>query len=398
MALTSGTTSFNPSLGELALDAFARVQIRPTSLTADHWFQCRLSALMLQSELSNVGMPLLWKVSEVLIPLQPGVSSYTLPQSVIAPLDAFIRQYQLGTAQNFAPVITADAGDMLATVTQVAHGFGAGSMVFFATPIAASGQVIQGTYLVGGIIDFDNYQITVPTPMDGTDSVALPVFSTTAGSSTVQIVLANHGLSVGQSFYCNVPVTVGGRTLSGQMIVVGVTDQNTFTVSIGGNASATGSATMNSGLAQVKPSAPGVNPNDFILYPISRTDYVSQPDKNTPFRPSTFWVNRQITPVLNFWGAPDNNGPYAMHLFVMSQPDDPVIQGGVGADIPFRWIATYGAGLAALISRKYPPNPQTGVSVKDIQQDYKELLDAALREDIERTGFYISPGLSAYYR
>jgi hypothetical protein len=109
-------------------------------------------------------------------------------------------------------------------------------------------------------------------------------------------------------------------------------------------------------------------------------------------------VNRQITPVLNFWGAPDNNGPYVMHLFVMSQPDDPAIMNGVAADIPFRWIATYGAGLAKNLARKYPPAPSSGVSTKDLVDEFAGLLDAALREDIERVPFFLAGGMQAYYR
>lgn len=352
------------------------------------------------SEWSNVGMPLLFKIAKIDIPLQPGVVDYAMPSNVIAPLDAYIRQYQLGTAQNFAAVFTAIAGDTLVTVTQAAHGFGAGSMVFFGTAIAASGQVIQGTYLVTDVVDFDNYQIAVPTPMDGTNSVALPVFSTTAGSSTAQIVLANHGLSVGQSFYCNVPVTVGGLTISGQLIVTGVTDQNTFTFGLGQGASSTASATMNSGLAQAQPSAPGVDPIDFILYPISRTEYASQPDKgpNNQFRPTTFWFQRLRNPVISFWNPPDAATAYTFSLWAMIQPEDAVIEGGTGVDVPYRYLEAYASGLAAKLARKYPPPPTSGVTVKDLRDEAAAALLAALGEDIERVPLFLAGGMQAYYR
>lgn len=397
---TSGTTAFNPTLGELVLDAFARLQIRPTSLTADHWQQARLSIGLLQSELSNIGMPLLFKIDEILIPLSPGVTRYAAPANIVAPLDAFIRTYQPTTGQSFTPVITGTAGERIATVTQPLHGLGAGALAFFNTAIAASGQVIQGLYLVQTVVDPNNYQIEVATPMDGTNTVALPVFTSVAGQSTLNILLANHGLATGDSFYCNVPVTVGGLTVSGQLIVTGVTDQNNFTVSIGQGASASGSATMNGGLAEVATQAPGVDPIDFILYPIGRTDFVSQPDKgpNLQYRPTTFWFNRQINPTINFWNAPDDAGPYVFHLFSMVQQSDPQISGGVGADVPFRWLAAYTAGIAARLARKYPPNPSVGVTVESIVAEYKDLLAQALMEDIERVPFMIAPGLSGYFR
>lgn len=396
---SSGTTAFNPSVGELILDAFARVQIRPTSLTAEHFSQARLSVGLLQSELSNVGVPLLWKVDEILIPLAPGVTKYPVPSSVIAPLDGLIKTYQLTTGQNFAPIITGAAGQNIATITQPQHGLGAGALAYFNTAIAASGQVIQGAYLVQTVVDQNNYQIGLPTPMDGTNSVALPVFTAVAGSSSLNIRLPNHGLAMGDSFYCNVPVTVGGLQISGQLVVTGVVDQDNFTVGIGQGATTGGSTTMNGGLAEVATQAPGVDTVDFIMYPLSRSEFIAQPDKgpNLQFRPTTFWFDRLINPSINFWNAPDDQA-YVMHLWVMSQPADAVISGGGGADVPFRWLAAYAAGIAKNLARKYPPPPSSGVSVKDLKDEYDELLAQALGEDIERVPLFISPGLHGYFR
>lgn len=400
LSASSGTTSFAPSLGELVLEAYARCQIRSASLSAEHWFQARMSANLLQVDLVNIGMPLLFKVTYVDITLQPGVTQYTAPSTIIAPLDSVIRTYQLGTPQNFAPVLTATAGSTIVDVAQTQHGLGAGDMTFFATAIAASGQVIHGAYLVQTVVDADNYQIEVTTPMDGTNSAALPVFTTTSGLSTLAIMLANHGLSVGKSFYCNVPVTVGGLTITGQLIVVGVQDTDNFTVSIGQGASSTASATMNSGQAQVKTQAPGVDIIDYILYPVSRTDWVSQPDKgpNLQYRPTTFWFQRLRTPIISFWNPPDDNGPYIFRMHYMAQPDDAVIDGGVGVDLVYRYYEAYASGLAAKLARKYPPPMASGVTVNDLKAEAAAALDAALKEDIERVPLYVSPGLQSYFR
>lgn len=402
MAVTSssGTTNFAPSLGELVLDAFSRCQVRSASLTAEHWFQARLSANLMQSEWSNAGMPLLFKIQQFKVMLLPGVTQYDMPSSIIAPLDSTISQYQVGTGQSVDPVIVADAGSRIAQVTQAQHGYGAGDMAFFTTAIAASGQVLQGPYLVQTVVDQDNYQIEVATPMDGTNSVALPVFATTSGDDAVQITLANHGLSIGKSFYCNLQggVSVGGLTLSGQLIVVGVIDQDNFTVNIGQNASSTDTATMNSGQLQVATQAPGVDVIDYILYPVSRTEWVSQPDKgpNLQFRPSTFWFQRLRNPVISFWNAPDDNGPYVFTMWAMVQMDDAETGGGVGVDIPYRFLEAYASGLAAKLARKYPPPPPS--SVAEIRAEAQAAFQAALQEDIERVPLYISGGFQSYYR
>lgn len=397
---TSGATSFNPSLGEMVLEAFSRIQVRPTSLTSDHFFQARLSSNLLQTEFSNAGMPLLWKIAPIRIPLYPGVTEYAMPANIIAPLDATITQYTQGTPQNFAPVFTADAGSTTMTVTQAGHSRSAGAMTSFNTAVAASGMVIQGPYIVDTVVDENNYQITTAQAADGTNSVALPIFTATAGSSSIAIELPNHGLSLGKSFYCNVQITVGGLNLSGQLIVNGVQDQDNFTVAVGSGASTSGSATLNSGQVQAVAQAIGVDPTDFILYPISRTDYVSQPDKgpNLQFRPTTFWFQRLRNPVISFWNAPDDNGPYIFTLWAMLQPDNAMIEGGTGIDVPYRFLDAYAAGLAARLARKFPPAPASGVTVAELRAEAQDAFQKALAEDIERVPLFISPGLNSYFR
>lgn len=157
---------------------------------------------------------------------------------------------------------------------------------------------------------------------------------------------------------------------------------------------------MNTGQAQVACEAPGVDPTNFILYPLSRTEIASQPDRgpNNQYRPTTFWFDRQINPTINFWNAPDNNGPYIFSLWAMVQPEDAVIEGGTGIDVPFRFLEPFASGLAAKLARKYPPSPALGVTVKDLKDEADASLQAALMEDIERTPFFISPGVNFYYK
>lgn len=317
---SSGTTGFNPSLGEFVLDAFSRVQVRPTSFTADHFVQARLSAnLLLVSEWSNVGMPLLWQISSLQIPLIPGISSYPLPSNIIAPLDAFIRAYQTGNAQNFTPVFTADAGSQSMLVTQPGHALTNGSMVYYPVPIMASGVLIQGPNLVTSAQDANNYEITLPIPADGSNSVALPIISSTALSSLFNVNLPGHGKSGGQTFYMNVPTMVGGVLLNGGFIITAVPNLDNFTIQGPQAAISTATVTMNGGLAQTQTQQYNTSFTDYILYPISRTDYVSQPNKEGMlFRPTTFWVERLRNPILQFWNPPDNNGPYIMNLWCMT--------------------------------------------------------------------------------
>lgn len=424
LQLSSGTQAFNPSLGEFVIEAYSRIQIRPPALTADHWYQARLSAGLLQAEWSNREMPFLAKVTELKIPLIPGQARYQLPASVIAPLDGFIRTYQAANPTNFAPVFTAAAGSMIMQVKWPQHGLAPDEMVYFATQQTCSGVVVQGTYLVLDIVDQDNFEITLPTPADGTNLAVLPVFYTTLGSSIVTVFLPAHGLRNGSTFYINVPLTVGGITMQGGFTVVGVPTPDSFQVQAPKSASSTVGSDfltddftgriltgpngyaltngpdgqiLNNGQVQTQTQAYGVDWQDYILYPVSRTDYATQPDKQLQYRPTTFWVNRQRSPEVVFWNEPDNNGPYVFHLWVMQQFDDPQIDSGVGVDVPFRWLDAFAAGLAVRLFRKFPPPAASGILIADLRSEYEAALEAASKEDIERVPFFITPGLSGYY-
>lgn len=396
------STTFAPSVGDLVLDAFARIQVRPTSLTADHMVQARLSANLLQSEWSNVGMPLLWKQQLLQIPLLPGVqgASYALPSTIIAPLDAFVRAYQAGNAVNFTPSFYTTAAQTTVIVQQTAHGLGPNQMVYYPVPVAVGGLILYGAYIVAAVFGSDSYSITAASAAGSTASAAgtVPSFTTTPGSSTVSVTLPGHGQNTGQKFWISLPVTVGGITLSGPCQVVGVSSSSVFAIQAPQAAISSATVFMNGGQAQAQTQAYGVDPIDYILYPLSRTDYASQPDKYIPYRPTTYWFDRLVTPTLTLWNVPDGNGPYVLNLWIMAQPNLAALPNGAPPDLPFRWYEAFASGLAAKLARKYPPPPSTGVTVADLRAEAQEALQAALGEDIERVPLFITPGLRSYYR
>ena len=419
----SGVTNFAPTASDFVIEAYSRVQIRPTSMVAMHWVDARMSAnLMLVSDWANIGMPLLWKVQLIQIPLLPGVAQYSLPSNVVAPLDAYVRQYQTSNAVNFTPLFGTAAGSTTVIIGQDAHGLAANEMVYYPTPVAVGGIIIQGPHIVQQVFDANTYSITASVAAqttapaatwdspnitwdelairwDGTGNAGqLPVFVAILGSSVITVTLPDHGYAAGQDFFCNVPTTIAGMTLTGSLTVLGVTDANTFTIQGPQEANGPATVTMNGGLVQAQTQAYNVDYIDFILYPLSRTDYASQPDKQIPYRPTTFWFQRLITPVITFWNVPDDNGPYVFNIWCMTQAEDVVIPNGVGVDLPQRWFEAFASGLAAKLARKYPPLPAVGVTVADLKQEAQDALDAALREDIERTNLYLQPGLSGYYR
>jgi hypothetical protein len=455
---SSGATDFNPSLADFVIESYSRIQVRPPSLTRDHFVQARLSSNLLFSEWSNIGMPLLFQTRRLQIPLIPGISSYTLPSNVIAPLDAFVRQYFTGNDVNFLPAFTAPPGSTVWNVYQPQHGYRLNQMVWFPGQVAAGGIIIGGAYIISGIVDANNYNITTTEPSSGTGNIlfgdngqpltddngqlltdgtglyppVVPTFSATAGTDLIGVNLPGHGMSSGLTYYINITLNIGGMMLNGGFTVVGVPDQNNFQIQVNQDAVyGTGEGSppvyltgdngqillddngnpiivtpgvpgtpimLNGGLAQARTELYHDNHIDFILYPLSRTEYAMQPDKQIEYRPTTFWFDRQINPKIVFWNVPDNFGPYVMNIWVMQQQDDAVIEGGVGVGVPYRWFDAFCSGLALRLCRKFPPDPRSGTSIVDLRAEYQSALQAALREDTERTPFFLTPGLTSYFR
>src|SRR5262252_7400899 len=83
------TFDFAPSVAELVLNAYSRIGIRRTALTAEHMVDCRLEMNLLQAEWSNQQVNL-YTVDLQSMPLTQGVATYVLPTETIVILDAYI--------------------------------------------------------------------------------------------------------------------------------------------------------------------------------------------------------------------------------------------------------------------------------------------------------------------
>lgn len=87
---TSGTYTFNPSLGELVLYAFNLCQIRNTAIAQEHMQSARMAANLLQADWSNKGVNL-WKVDLVEEPLVAQQATYDVDPSTVLMLDTYVR-------------------------------------------------------------------------------------------------------------------------------------------------------------------------------------------------------------------------------------------------------------------------------------------------------------------
>jgi hypothetical protein len=86
---TSNTFSFNPAIGTLTLNAFARCGVRRTELTPQHMSDAFLEANFLQGDWAADGI-IWWTVERVDQPLTAGAPTYGLPTNTITILDLYI--------------------------------------------------------------------------------------------------------------------------------------------------------------------------------------------------------------------------------------------------------------------------------------------------------------------
>lgn len=86
---TSGVYSFAPSLADLIINAYGRIQIRRPDLTVDHLADAAASCNLLQVEWANRQVNL-WAVDLQSIPLVQSTATYTVDEATIMIMAAYI--------------------------------------------------------------------------------------------------------------------------------------------------------------------------------------------------------------------------------------------------------------------------------------------------------------------
>tara|TARA_R100000773_G_C4214032_1_gene113019 strand:- start:786 stop:1457 length:672 start_codon:yes stop_codon:yes gene_type:complete len=128
---------------------------------------------------------------------------------------------------------------------------------------------------------------------------------------------------------------------------------------------------------------------DFSMSRISRDAYLSIPNKATTGRPTQFFIDRQLTPVIKIWPTPENSTD-VLKFDVLTRIDDADAVTNT-VDVPFRFFPCLAAGLAYYLSIKKAPD-----RVQMLKAMYDEEFLRAMEEDRDRASFTISPNLSFY--
>jgi hypothetical protein len=86
---TSGTYTFNPSLGELTLYAYNLIGVRNTAVLQEHMEAARMASNMMLARWSNQGVNL-WAVDLISVPLVQGQATYNVDANTVMILDAYM--------------------------------------------------------------------------------------------------------------------------------------------------------------------------------------------------------------------------------------------------------------------------------------------------------------------
>ena len=134
-------------------------------------------------------------------------------------------------------------------------------------------------------------------------------------------------------------------------------------------------------------------PNERVLGPMSGTQWSALPSPLNQGPPTSFFFDRQITPVMNLWPVPDQSNFYTGFVRALIQIQDVVLPAGVTIDAPYRFLDTFVAGVAKRLSVHYAPE-----RFAELKTIYDDSWAQATNQDADGVPMSIVPALSSYYR
>jgi hypothetical protein len=136
----------------------------------------------------------------------------------------------------------------------------------------------------------------------------------------------------------------------------------------------------------------GVN-TDIIMAPIGRDTYAALANKDQEGAPIQYLFDRQIAPTVTVWPVPDATTTYSMVTYIFSQIGDADPSGGNQPNVPYRFLESFTADLAASLAMKWAP-VERAVALKGYAD---EVFAEAASEDHEAVVTTMAPDLTAYF-
>jgi hypothetical protein len=128
-----------------------------------------------------------------------------------------------------------------------------------------------------------------------------------------------------------------------------------------------------------------INTQDVSLTKIDRSAYAALPNKYATGQPSQYYVDRQITPIINLYQAPNLSTYTTLKYYSINRIEDAGAYGNT-PDTPFRFLPCMVSGLAYYISFM-----KAAEKTQMLKLAYEDEMKRALDEDGSRTSLYIAP-------
>lgn len=123
---------------------------------------------------------------------------------------------------------------------------------------------------------------------------------------------------------------------------------------------------------------------DYEVERISRGEYLTFPNKTDQGRPSQFYYDRQIQPVITLWQTPENSTDQLVYYYVQRIEDAGAYTNTT--DLPWRFYPCMVAGLAYYIAMKRSPE-----RIQILKAIYEEEFQRAADEDEDRVPLKLQP-------
>jgi hypothetical protein len=131
---------------------------------------------------------------------------------------------------------------------------------------------------------------------------------------------------------------------------------------------------------------------DFVMWPISRSEYSAFPNKTTPGFPTVFWFDRLLAPTVTLW-QPPANASWVFWYYCVNQIQDAALANGATLDVPFYFLKAYSDRLAAELAVIYAPERAVPLGALADKSYLK-----ATERNAESVPLFIMPGLNSYFR
>ena len=228
----------------------------------------------------------------------------------------------------------------------------------------------------------------------------------TVASDIVEYPLGTVTLSVGASGSFTLAETITGGTSGATASIITKPSGTSFTITVpsgtfvasetitGSSSSATTTVTSAPSLEDTQASIDILSAvvrrsdQDISIQRLSRDDYLSIPNKTTTGRPLQFYVDRQITPIIKIWPAPENSTDQIIYDRLVRIDDADTSVNTV--QVPFRFYPCLAAGLAYYIALKRVPD-----RVQLLKTLYEEEFIRAAEEDRDRASLSLVPSESS---